>query len=162
MEERKGEHPFGDTGQGILLVVFFVVWVSDSFFFHWTTFLSGSVPLLIRLVLLGLLILLSLILIQSGGVVLREPERPNYVVDTGAFHYVRHPLYLAVMSIYLGIAISALSLVSFAMLIPTFIFYNYIAGYEEKLLEARFGDAYRDYERRTGKWLPGLGRRSGL
>jgi protein-S-isoprenylcysteine O-methyltransferase Ste14 len=36
----------------------------------------------------------------------------------------------------------------------TFVFYNYIAGYEEKLLETKFGDSYREYERRTGKWLP--------
>ncbi len=47
-----------------------------------------------------------------------------------------------------------MSLFSLALLIPVFIFYNYIATYEEKLLEEKFGAAYRDYKKRTGKWLP--------
>jgi len=40
------------------------------------------------------------------------------------------------------------------LLVGIFVFYNYIAGYEEKLLEMRFGDQFRDYRRRTGKWFP--------
>jgi protein-S-isoprenylcysteine O-methyltransferase Ste14 len=160
MEEKRGEHPFGDNGQAILLVLFFVVWIADSFFLHWTTSLAGSIPLIIRLAFLGLALITALVLIQAGGVVLRTPERPNYVVHTGAFHYVRHPLYLASMLVYLGLAVSTFSLVSLALMIPVFLFHNYIAGYEEKLLEAKLGEAYRDYERRTGKWLPGIGRKS--
>jgi protein-S-isoprenylcysteine O-methyltransferase Ste14 len=60
-------------------------------------------------------------------------------------------LYLAALLGYVGTAISSLSLISFAL---------YIASYEEKLLEARFGEAYREYVRRTGKWLPRVGRGS--
>ena len=41
-----------------------------------------------------------------------------------------------------------------------FIFYNHIAGYEEKLLEDRFQAAYRNYKKRTGKWVPLIGRES--
>ena len=37
-----GEHTFGDMGQLILLVIFLVVWVADSFFLHYTTFLSPT------------------------------------------------------------------------------------------------------------------------
>jgi protein-S-isoprenylcysteine O-methyltransferase Ste14 len=159
MKEKQGEHPFGDAGQLILLGLFLVVWAADSFFFHWSTFLSGHVPNPIRMALLGLALLAALLLVRSGHVVLSGKERPNYVVDTGAFRYVRHPLYLAAILTYLGMAISSFSLLSFLLLIPIFIFYNYIASYEEKLLEAKLGEDYRKYESRTGKWLPRIGGR---
>lgn len=159
MKERRGEHPFGDAGQLILLGLFLVVWVGDSFFLHWSTFLSDWVPQPIRMALLGLALLITLNLVRTGRVVISGKERPNYVVDTGAFHYVRHPLYLACLLAYVGTTISSLSLYSFALWIPIFVFYNYIASYEEKLMEARFGEAYRDYKGRTGKWLPRVWRR---
>jgi len=97
------------------------------------------------------------ILLWTGKFVITGKERPNYVVDSGPFHYIRHPLYLAALLGYIGTAISSFSLFSFVLLIPIIIFYNYIAGYEEKLLEAKFGEPYRAYEKRTGKWLPRLG-----
>jgi len=34
------------------------------------------------------------------------------------------------------------------------IFYNYLASYEEKLLETKFGESYRIYKEKTGKWMP--------
>ena len=48
MKEKNGEHPFGDAGQSILLVLFLVVWFGDSFFLHKSTFLSDYVSLLIN------------------------------------------------------------------------------------------------------------------
>jgi protein-S-isoprenylcysteine O-methyltransferase Ste14 len=51
------------------------------------------------------------------------------------------------------------SLSSLVVLVGIFIFYNYIAGYEERLLAARFGQEYGDYAMRTGKWVPGIGRK---
>jgi protein-S-isoprenylcysteine O-methyltransferase Ste14 len=160
MQERKGEHPWGDRGQLLLLAIFLVVWVSDTFVFHWSTFLAAQVPQGIRMTLLALALLVTFLLIRTGHVVISGKERPNYVVDTGAFHFVRHPLYLAALSAYLGTALSSLSLLSLALLIPIFLFYNYIASYEERLLEAKLGQPYYSYEARTGKWLPFVGRRT--
>jgi protein-S-isoprenylcysteine O-methyltransferase Ste14 len=159
MKEKRGEHPFGDAGQLMFAALFLVVWVGDSFFLHWSTFFADSVPNPFRMALLGFALLITLILLLTGRVVISGKERPNYVVDRGPFRYVRHPVYLAALMAYVGTAISSLSLLSFALLIPIFVFYNYIAGYEEKLLEAKLGESYREYERKTGKWLPGVGRR---
>jgi hypothetical protein len=52
MKKKNGEHPSGDVGQMILLVVFLIVWLGDSFIYHKSTFLSVYVPLYLRLVLL--------------------------------------------------------------------------------------------------------------
>ena len=43
---------------------------------------------------------------------------------------------------------------SLALLVGISLFYNFIAGYEEKLLEAKFGERYSIYKQKTGKWLP--------
>lgn len=154
MKEKKGEHPFGDTGQLILLGVFLVVWVGDSFFLHKSTFLSDYIPLYIRLIILGLTLIAAMYLFRSGHVVVSHEQRPNSVVATGAFCYVRHPLYLASILTYLGLTVATASLFSLVLLMGIFVFHHYIASYEEKLLEAKFGEEYRKYRKRTGKWVP--------
>jgi protein-S-isoprenylcysteine O-methyltransferase Ste14 len=156
MKEKNGEHPFGDTGQLISLGVFVVVWIGDSFFLHRSTFLSNYVPLYVRLLILGLALITVVYLSRSGHVVISHEHRR--VVTTGAFRYVRHPLYLASVLTYLGLTISTLSLFSLAILAGIFMFYNYIARYEEGLLEAKFGAEYREYKKKTGKWAPKIGK----
>lgn len=154
MKEKNGEHPFGDNGQLISLGVFLVVWIGDSFFLHKATFLSDYVPLYFRLSILGLTLILAMYLFKSGHFVVSREQRPNSVVETGVFRYVRHPLYLASILTYLGLTIATVSLISFAVFIGIFVFHNYIASYEERLLVAKFGEGYRKYMERTGKWVP--------
>lgn len=154
MKEENGEHPFGDTGQLILLLLFLVVWAGDSFFLRKSTFLSDYVPLYIRLVILAVATVAAACLFKSGHVVVSHERRPTGVVSTGAFHYLRHPLYFGSILVYLGLTVSTASLFSLALLVVIFAFYNYIASYEEKLLETSLGEAYREYKRKTGKWVP--------
>lgn len=160
MKEKNGEHPFGDAGQLISLGLFLIVWVGDSFFLHVSTFLSGYVPLYVRLVILALTLTAAMYFFRSGHVVVSHEHRPGNVVATGAFRYVRHPLYLASILAYLGTAVSTASLLSLALFVGIFVFHNYIASYEEELLEARFGEDYRKYKKRTGKWLPRIVRKT--
>jgi protein-S-isoprenylcysteine O-methyltransferase Ste14 len=154
MKEKKGEHPYGDIGQAVLLGVFLAVWVTDSFVLHGTTFLSAHVPTYVTGSVLA--VAMALLLFRSGRVVMSH-KQPASVVTTGAFRYVRHPLYLAAILGCFGAAFSSLSLASLALVPAIFIFYNYIASYEEKLLEVKFGEEYGNHEERTGKWLPRTG-----
>ncbi len=157
MKDKKGEHPFGDAGQLILFGLFFLVWDGDSFFLHLSTFLSAYVPLFIRLAVLVILCAIALYLFKSGHVALEGEQRPERVITAGAFRVVRHPLYLGGMLIYLGMAIATLSLLSLAVFVVIFVFYNYIASYEEKVMEEKFGEEYRKYKEKTGRWIPKLG-----
>ena len=157
MKEKKGEHPFGDAGQLILLALFLVVWAGDSFFLQKSTFVSDYVPLFIRLAILALALITGVYLSMSGHVVVAHGERPNSVVSRGAFLYVRHPLYLAAILFYLGLTVSTASLISLAVLVVIILFYNYIASYEERLMETKFGEDYVRYKNRTGKWAPRVG-----
>ncbi len=157
MKENNGEHPIGDSGQLILLVLFLLIWVVDSFFLRISTFLSEDISLYIRLVILGLILVTAVYLIRSGHTVVNHKQRPSGVVSTGAFQYVRHPLYLGSIMFYLGLAVSTASLFSLVLVGLIFIFYNFIASYEEKLLEDRFHEEYRNYKIKTGKWVPRIG-----
>jgi protein-S-isoprenylcysteine O-methyltransferase Ste14 len=58
---------------------------------------------------------------------------------------------------YLGLAVSTASLFSIGLVVIIFFFYDYIASYEEKLLEDRFHEEYRNYKIKTGKWVPRIG-----
>jgi protein-S-isoprenylcysteine O-methyltransferase Ste14 len=76
------------------------------------------------------------------------------LVTTGPYHYVRHPLYMTGM-----VAIAALTLVSrswwfMAMALPGFMLLAIRVREEEANLIAKFGDAYREYMRRTGRFVP--------
>ncbi|MBN1504753.1 MAG: isoprenylcysteine carboxylmethyltransferase family protein [Candidatus Eisenbacteria bacterium] len=157
LKQKNGEHPRSDVGQQICLFIFLVVWVADSFFMRTSTFLSGRVPLYVRLGILGVILVTAVYLVRSGHTVAGHDRQPQDVVTSGAFRHVRHPLYLGSVLTYLGLTISTASLLSLAVLVGIFVFYDYIAGYEERLLEARFGEQYRRYKDRTGKWLPRVG-----
>lgn len=138
----------------ISVALFLVIWVGDSFFLRKSTFLSPYVPLYFRLIILGLALIIAVYLLMSGHVVTRHEQRPNRVVSTGAFCYVRHPLYLASLLTYLGVTISTMSIGSFLLLVGIFVFHNYIASYKGNWLEAKFGRDYREYKEGTGKWFP--------
>jgi len=157
MKEKNGEHPFGDSGQLVLLILFLLIWVVDSFLLKISTFLSDDISLYIRLIIFVLILVTAVYLIRSGHAVVSHGQRPSGVVATGAFRYVRHPLYLGSIMFYLGLAVATASLFSLVLVVLIFIFYNFIASYEEKLLEDRFHEEYRNYQKRTGKWLPMIG-----
>jgi protein-S-isoprenylcysteine O-methyltransferase Ste14 len=160
VRRKDGEHPQGDSGQLVLLGLFLVVWLGDSFVWRRTTFLAGVVPLAVRLGALALALGAATILVRSGHAVVDHGRRSEGVVSSGAFAYVRHPLYLGSVLFYLGLALSTASLCALALTAAIFVFYDHIASYEEAWLEARHGEAYRTYRSRTGKWWPaGLGPR---
>ena len=157
MEHKNGEHPYGDLGQLILLGLFLVVWVGDSFILHYSTFLARYLPLSLRLLIMALALIPAFFLFKSGHVVISHGSHgqlPQSLVETGAFGYVRHPLYLGCLLTYFGLAVATASLLSLALLAVIIPFYNFIATYEENLLEKMFGESYRTYKQKTGKWLP--------
>ncbi|MFH1143301.1 MAG: isoprenylcysteine carboxylmethyltransferase family protein [Candidatus Eisenbacteria bacterium] len=156
MHTESREHPLGHAGQSILLGLFLFVWAVDSFFLQISTILAGHLPLPGRLAVAVVIVVLAVPLARSGHAVAGHHRKTDHVVQTGAFRIVRHPLYLASLLGCLAFTVSTASLFALGVLIGMFLFYDHIAAYEERLLEADFGDAYRDYKRRTGKWVPRL------
>ena len=156
MKEKQGEHPFGDAGQIIAFVVFLIIWVVDSFFLKISVWLTDYISLYIRLAVAVITFAVSLYLLNASHKVVAGEHRPEKVITDGVFKYLRHPLYLSAILFYLVFIFATFSLASFIFWIGIFIFYNYIAGYEEKIMLAKFGEDYASYMQKTGKWLPKL------
>ena len=152
-----GECRFGDTGQLILLFIFVVVWVIDSFFLRVSTFLASYIPWYVQIPIAILFMLASGYLAQNGlKTVFGEKREEPRVIDKGVFGLVRHPIYLGAMLFYLAMIILTLSLFATIILVIIIGFYHYIARYEEQILLNRFGREYKDYMDRVPMWLPRL------
>jgi protein-S-isoprenylcysteine O-methyltransferase Ste14 len=138
----------------VLLGLFLLVWIGDSFVSPRTTFLASRVPLPVRLLVLALALGAAVLLVRSGHRAVDHGRHAEGVVSDGAFRYLRHPLYLGSVLFYLGLAVSTASLAALALTFGIFAFYDHIATYEERWLEDRYGEVYRAYRSRTGKWWP--------
>jgi len=156
-EDLAGEHTAGDAGQGILALLFAVVWILDTFFLKYTTFLNGSVPLGVRVPLGVASLVVSGYLVWAGlAIVFGERRETPVVIRKGVFNVVRHPIYLSEILLYLGCLMLSLSLAAACILPAAIAFLHYISRHEEKLLLARFGEEYERYIRDVPMWVPRL------
>jgi protein-S-isoprenylcysteine O-methyltransferase Ste14 len=84
-----------------------------------------------------------------------KPFQPSSaLVVEGLFLISRNPMYLGGVLILLGVALLLGTLTPFAV-IPGFIILltETFIKVEERMLEARFGEAYRSYKRQVRRWL---------
>ncbi len=88
-----------------------------------------------------------------------KPNEGQRLVTTGPFSVMRHPTYLAHILILVGIfLITGYAGTGFLALFDILISDSVIIPLEERELQVRFGDDYREYKRRVPKFLPRLGR----
>ena len=83
----------------------------------------------------------------------------TYLVISGAFAFVRNPLYLGNIVLYLGIGIMSMSLFPYLQIIALIFFYvqyRLIISQEEKYLFESFGDDYADYYNSVPRLIPML------
>ncbi len=77
------------------------------------------------------------------------------MIDSGIYHYVRHPAYLGqlLISIGFGIVMNNWICICF-MVIPPLLAILYRIHIEEKALIEKFGSSYMDYMKKTKGLLP--------
>ena len=82
-------------------------------------------------------------------------DPPKELVVTGFFGYVRNPIYVGVMLIFLA---HFLWFGYWALLLYTLLSFIgvhfFIILYEEPMLKRKFGAAYEEYIRRVPRWIP--------
>lgn len=77
------------------------------------------------------------------------------LITGGPFQWVRNPLYCGNFFIVFGLAIFSGSLWFTLFTVALFYFqYHFIIQYEEKILEEKFQEEYREYRRRVPAWFP--------
>ncbi len=83
------------------------------------------------------------------------PMKPTTaLVTTGPYRVTRNPMYLGMAFLYAGLGFAfgviwALALLPVVLLIVD----RQVIAREERYLEAKFGDEYREYKRRVRRWL---------
>jgi protein-S-isoprenylcysteine O-methyltransferase Ste14 len=97
----------------------------------------------------------------SWRVGIKEGEAPGLVTG-GLYRFCRHPIYLGLLTAVAGYTALLPTAVSLLLLATTYTRVRIQAAAEEAYLERTYGATYRDYARRVGRFLPGIGRRNGL
>jgi protein-S-isoprenylcysteine O-methyltransferase Ste14 len=100
--------------------------------------------------------LIRLVAVREIGVISRtRSDRLGPLVSSGPFGWVRNPLYIGNVLLWVGFTTSARLLWLLApVVVLLMVEYHAIVRWEETLLESRLGDAYRDYVSRVPRWIP--------
>ena len=113
--------------------------------------LLGLLPALVGTI--GLLWGVYLHSAQSSEGIEMELDK-SYMLNRGLYSFSRHPMYLSELTLLFGWVIfygSAALLITFLV---WYLFFNYYAmPQEERVLEERFGEAYRQYMNRVPRWF---------
>ena len=76
------------------------------------------------------------------------------LVTDGLYRFSRNPIYIGLTSLYLGLALLADSVWTLGLVVPVLVVMQYgVIRREERYLEDKFGDAYRDFLASTRRWL---------
>jgi protein-S-isoprenylcysteine O-methyltransferase Ste14 len=77
----------------------------------------------------------------------------NKVVTQGAYRFSRHPIYFSNLLALIGIGIATASWIILLVTIIIFILANIDTVYEERYCKEKYGDAYKEYFKKTPKWI---------
>jgi protein-S-isoprenylcysteine O-methyltransferase Ste14 len=152
-----GSGPVGTVASLALLAV--AVWAAGR-----TPGLALGLPAGLRVVVVALGTLAAVAVIVWSVRSLPVSARGRRLATDGAFHWVRHPLYAAFLSLFnpaLALALDHPAYLLWAAALHPL--WHRLIRPEETLLEDLFGDDYRRYAAATGRFLPRAGafRRAG-
>ena len=95
--------------------------------------------------------------IGSGITPTSATRKQHTLVTSGPYRWVRHPLYTVGSSMFIAFGMMADSWFIAGLGILTFILMAIRTPKEEANLIEKFGDEYREYMKRTGRFFPKLG-----
>jgi protein-S-isoprenylcysteine O-methyltransferase Ste14 len=98
--------------------------------------------------------------IGSGITPTSATRKQHTLVTSGPYHWVRHPLYTVGSSLFVAFGMMADNWFIAGLGILTFILMAIRTPKEEANLIEKFGDEYREYMKRTGRFFPKLGESS--
>lgn len=134
-----------------MMALFLLVWALDSFLVK-LTYYGSVVPWYLRLGGGALVALYGAFLVDASHRLVIGVDEP-VMIDWGVYSVARHPMYLGMMLVCLGLCISTLSGVSMLTFGGIYLVYDIIASYEEAKLVEKLDLRYLDYMKRVRRWL---------
>jgi protein-S-isoprenylcysteine O-methyltransferase Ste14 len=133
--------------QGIPTSIYTILWVFGTDPAGWLPF--NNLPLKI----------LGLVLFFMGGLLImlgwsKIFSNKDSLVTDGLYKYIRHPQYLGILLATLSLIIYSFSPISLMLWPLLVIIYYRLARKEERDVESKFGEEYREYKRSVPMFLP--------
>ncbi len=156
-----GEHPLGDRYQLYAFLLFITAVLVDHFFLGWAVQFRRIVPFGTRFPI-AIVIALSGFYLSLTGIhsVFGEYTEKPHMITSGLFSFVRHPVYLGALLVYISLITFLLSPLASVVFIGILFLYDWLAQDEEIRMLKVFGKRYEDYRRQTPKWLPRIFKRN--
>jgi protein-S-isoprenylcysteine O-methyltransferase Ste14 len=132
----------------LMIMVFFLLPPWGRIPFPWN--LTGLVPL----VLGSWLAVVTDAAFKKAGTTVKPFEESSALLTHGAYRFSRHPMYLGMTVALAGLALLLGTLPPLAVAAAYGILLDVrFVRDEECMLEARFGDSWREYRKRTRRWI---------
>lgn len=81
-------------------------------------------------------------------------QKDHVLVTSGPYARTRHPMYTALNMFSFSLALTTSNLLVLSLAVLVIVPFLWIARMEEKLLLETFGEDYREYMKRTGRFFP--------
>ena len=88
-----------------------------------------------------------------------ELRDDHELITSGPFSRIRNPMYLVLLTFAVAMGLVTSYLLNLIFSVLTMASMNLLVSQEEEMMLERFGDEYRAYMKRTGRFLPRLGRK---
>lgn len=89
-----------------------------------------------------------------AGTPVRPTEPTTAIVRSGPYRFTRNPMYLALTLLYAGIVLIVNGVWPALMTAPLLWTMHWgVIAREERYLDRKFGETYRDYRRRVRRWV---------
>jgi protein-S-isoprenylcysteine O-methyltransferase Ste14 len=143
-------------GWTVLIIIYF--FSQDSVSRIWKlSFLDHTPVKIVAIGIMSLSFLLHILFTVSVGRSIRSAvssgEKPR-LITTGLYRFCRHPAYLALLCVALGIFLIVPNLISLILLVYTIVVtYGHSVEEEGKLLKM-YGSEYENYRKKAGRFLP--------
>jgi protein-S-isoprenylcysteine O-methyltransferase Ste14 len=132
----------------VMIALHFLFPVATLIASPWTIF--GIVPI-------GLGVTLNLVadrMFRQAKTTVKPLAESTVLVTGGVFRFSRNPMYVGFVLILGGIAVVMGSLTPFlAPLLFVCLMNRLFISPEERMLEAKFGQTYRDYKKQVRRWI---------
>jgi protein-S-isoprenylcysteine O-methyltransferase Ste14 len=126
-------------------------------------------PFSIKQIFSWIFLVVSLYLIIAGVIMMKKHgkagsdrknkslyrfEQTSELVDTGIFRYIRHPLYSSLLFLTWGIFLKNTTILLLIVALASSFFLYITARYDENECMACFGEHYREYMKRSKRFIP--------
>jgi protein-S-isoprenylcysteine O-methyltransferase Ste14 len=101
----------------------------------------------------GLAVYLLGFVISTAALFSIAATKPGEPFTTGMYRYSRHPIAIGTLLPFIGVGIATASWLFLVLSAILMVISHFLAITEESATTKKFGDAYREYMKRTPRWI---------